>query len=77
LLTSTTGYTTYDAAAGISKDNSNVQVFGQNLTDTRGSNFISQSVAIETEAVIRPRVRGVRLGYKFCRGAALANPQLQ
>jgi hypothetical protein len=59
------GYTTYDAAAGVSKDNWNVQIFGQNLTDTRGINFISQSEAIETETVIRPRVLGLRLGYKF------------
>jgi len=30
-------FTTYDGALGVSKDAWNVQVFGQNLTDTRGS----------------------------------------
>jgi len=59
------GYTTYDASTGVSKDNWDVQIFAQNLTDTRGINFISQSEAIETETVIRPRVMGLRLGYKF------------
>jgi hypothetical protein len=59
------GYTTYDASTGISKDNWNVQLVGQNITDTRGINFISQSEAIETQTVIRPRVVGLRLGFKF------------
>jgi iron complex outermembrane receptor protein len=59
------GYTTYDASAGVGKDNWTCVIYGQNLTDTRGITFISQSEAIETETVIRPRVLGLRLGYKF------------
>lgn len=59
------GYTTYDASVGVSKDNWNVQVVGQNITDTRGINFISQSEAIETETVIRPRVIGLKMGWRF------------
>ena len=58
-------FTTYDGALGVSKDAWNVQVFGQNLTDTRGLTFISSSQAIETQSVIRPRVIGVKFGYKF------------
>ena len=59
------GYTTYDAAFGASKDAWNVQMYAQNLTDTRGLTFISSSQAIETQTVIRPRVVGVKFGYKF------------
>jgi iron complex outermembrane recepter protein len=59
------GYTTYDASMGVSKDNWNVQLFAQNFTDTRGINFISQSEAIQTQTVIRPRVLGLRVGWRF------------
>ena len=58
-------FTTYDGALGVSKDAWNVQVYGQNLTDTRGLTFISSSQAVETQSVIRPRVVGVKFGYKF------------
>src|ERR1700733_6036161 len=59
------GFTTYDASLGVSRDNWNAALFGENITDTRGITFISQSEAIETETVIRPRVLGLRGGYKF------------
>jgi outer membrane receptor protein involved in Fe transport len=59
------GYTTYDGSIGVSKDAWNVQVYGQNLTDTRALTFISSSQAIETETVMRPRVVGLKFGYKF------------
>ena len=59
------GFTTYDASLGISRDNWNAALFGENITDTRGITFISQSEAIETETVIRPRILGLRMGYKF------------
>ncbi|MBS0613989.1 MAG: TonB-dependent receptor, partial [Proteobacteria bacterium] len=59
------GYTTYDCAFGINHDNWTVQIFGQNITDTRGKAFISSSQAIETQTVIRPRVLGIRFGMKF------------
>ena len=59
------GYSTYDASAGIAKEAWSAQIFGQNLTDTRGLNFISSSEAIQTQTVIRPRVMGVRVQWKF------------
>jgi outer membrane receptor protein involved in Fe transport len=59
------GYTTYDASLGIAKDNWNVQLVGQNITDTRGMTFISSTLAIETQTVIRPRTAGLKFGYKF------------
>jgi len=42
-----------------------LEFYGQNITDTRGKVFISDSQAIETETVIRPRVLGVKFGYRF------------
>ncbi len=59
------GYTTYDAAVGFARDAWTVQVYCQNLTDTRGMAFISDSQALETQTVIRPRVIGVKFGMKF------------
>ncbi len=59
------GYSTYDASLGIAKDNWNVSLVGQNITDTRGLSFISASEAIETQTVIRPRTVGLKFGYKF------------
>jgi outer membrane receptor protein involved in Fe transport len=59
------GYSTYDASLGVSKDNWNVQLVGQNLGNTNGKTFISASEAIETQSVIRPRVISLKGGYKF------------
>lgn len=58
-------YTTYDCALGVGKGSWTVQFFGQNITDTRGKTFISDSQAIETETVIRPRVLGAKFDYHF------------
>jgi hypothetical protein len=55
----------YDAALGVSEDAWTAQFYGQNITDTRGKVFISDSQAIETETVIRPRVLGLRFSYRF------------
>jgi iron complex outermembrane receptor protein len=59
------GFSTYDASIGASRNAWTVQFYGQNLTDTRGKVFISNALAIETQTVIRPRVPGVKIGYKF------------
>lgn len=59
------GYSTFDASAGFGKDNWTVEVYGQNITDSRGIVFTSASEAIETQTIIRPRVLGIKLGYKF------------
>jgi iron complex outermembrane recepter protein len=59
------GFSTYDLSAGFSKDAWTVQFFGQNITDTLGKVFISNSLAIETQTVIRPRVLGLKIGYRF------------
>ncbi len=59
------GYTTYDAAAGISKDAWNVQFFCQNLTNVNASTYTSANPQVLAEVVTRPRIAGVRFGYKF------------
>jgi len=59
------GYSTLDGSIGMSRDNWTAEAYGQNLTDTRGIIFTSASQAIETQTVIRPRVLGLRFGYKF------------
>ncbi|HWJ33881.1 MAG TPA: TonB-dependent receptor [Steroidobacteraceae bacterium] len=59
------GYTTYDAAAGVSKDAWNVQLFVQNLTDVNASTYTSANPQVEAQVVTRPRVAGIRFGYRF------------
>jgi len=59
------GYTTFDASFGVSRDAWTAQLYAQNLTDTRGKVFLSDSQALETQTVTRPRVIGVKFGYKF------------
>jgi hypothetical protein len=58
-------HTTYDGALGLGKEAWTAQIYGQNVTDTRGKTFISSSMAIETQTVIRPRVVGLRFSHKF------------
>ena len=59
------GYTTYDGALGVTQGAWSAQLYGQNLTDVRGKAFISDSEAIETQTVIRPRIFGVKFNYHF------------
>jgi iron complex outermembrane receptor protein len=59
------GYTTYDASAGVAKDNWTVQVFGQNLSNSDASVFTSSAQFIKSEVPLRPRVLGVTVGFKF------------
>jgi iron complex outermembrane recepter protein len=59
------GYTTYDAAVGVSKGAWNVQLFGQNLTSVNESMSTNANEFVEAETVTRPRIAGVKFGYKF------------
>jgi iron complex outermembrane recepter protein len=58
-------YTTYDAAIGVSKDNWNASVFGNNLSNSDASVFTSSAQFIKSEVPLRPRVLGLKIGYKF------------
>jgi hypothetical protein len=59
------GYTTYDASLGVAKDSWTVSVFGQNLGNSDASTFTSSAQFIKSEVPLRPRVLGVKIGYKF------------
>jgi outer membrane receptor protein involved in Fe transport len=58
-------YTTYDAAVGVARDKWYVQCFGQNLSNVNESTSTSSAQFVETETVTRPRIAGVKFGYKF------------
>jgi outer membrane receptor protein involved in Fe transport len=59
------GYSTFDASTGIAKDAWNVQFFVQNLANKNASTFTNSYQFINTETVLRPRIAGVKFGYKF------------
>jgi iron complex outermembrane receptor protein len=59
------GYTTFDASAGVAKDAWNVQFFVQNLGNKVASTYTNSAQFIMTETVLRPRIAGVKFGYKF------------
>jgi iron complex outermembrane recepter protein len=59
------GYTTVDASIGVSKDNWDVSLYGTNLTNNHASVFTSSAEFIESEVPIRPRVLGIKVGFKF------------
>jgi outer membrane receptor protein involved in Fe transport len=59
------GYTTYDATAGVAKDNWTVQFTGNNLSNSDASTFTSSGGFIKSEVPLRPRVLTFGFGYKF------------
>jgi outer membrane receptor protein involved in Fe transport len=59
------GYTTFDASAGIAKDAWNVQFFSQNLGNKIASTYTNSAQFIVTETPLRPRIAGIKFGYKF------------
>src|SRR5450631_1034892 len=58
-------FTTYDGALGVGKDAWHVQVYGENLTDTRAELYTNYAQWYKATTVIRPRTIGLRLSYKF------------
>jgi outer membrane receptor protein involved in Fe transport len=59
------GYTTYDAAIGMSKDSWTVQLTGNNITNSDASTHTASNQFIKTQVPLRPRVLTVQIGYKF------------
>jgi iron complex outermembrane receptor protein len=59
------GYTTYDAAIGVAKNNWTVQFSGNNITNVDASMNTSSYQFIKSETPIRPRVLTLGFGYKF------------
>ncbi|HWS68897.1 MAG TPA: TonB-dependent receptor, partial [Steroidobacteraceae bacterium] len=58
-------FTTYDAALGAGKDAWLVQVYAENLTDTRAELYANYAQWYKAIRVSRPRTIGLRLSYKF------------
>jgi iron complex outermembrane receptor protein len=59
------GYDTFDASLGIAKNAWDVLVYGQNLADKNASTFTTSGQDIKAEVPLRPRVLGVKVGFKF------------
>ena len=58
-------FTTYDAALGVGKDAWLVQVYGENLTDTRAQLYANYAQWYKGVTVSRPRTIGLHFSYKF------------
>ncbi len=58
-------YTTYDASIGVAKDAWYVNLFGENISNSNASVFVSTDQFIVAQTPLRPRVLGVEFGYKF------------
>ncbi|MBV9345277.1 MAG: TonB-dependent receptor [Gammaproteobacteria bacterium] len=61
----TPGNTQYDAALGVARDAWSVDLYGQNLTNVIKSIYTSTAQFALQEEITRPRVIGVKLGYRF------------
>jgi outer membrane receptor protein involved in Fe transport len=59
------GYSVYDASLGVAKDSWMAALYGQNLGNSDASTFTSSAQFIKTEVPLRPRVIGLKFGYKF------------
>jgi iron complex outermembrane recepter protein len=59
------GYTIFDAALGVSKDNWSLQIQGTNITNTYGPTNITSAQFIKAEVPLRPRVLMAELSYHF------------
>lgn len=58
-------YSTYTASLGVSRDRWDVDVYGENLSNSNASTSTSSQQYVVTETPIRPRVIGVEFGYHF------------
>jgi iron complex outermembrane receptor protein len=58
-------FTTYDGALSVGKDMWLVQVYAENLTDTRAQLYANYAQWYKALTVSRPRTIGLRLSYKF------------
>jgi iron complex outermembrane recepter protein len=58
-------YSTYDASAGVAKDAWNAHLYVQNLSNSNASLFTNTGQFVVAQTVLRPRVIGLNIGYKF------------
>jgi outer membrane receptor protein involved in Fe transport len=59
------GFTTYDLSVGVAKDQWTAQIYGTNITDSRGVDFSTYAQKVKEDTVIRPRTVMLKIGYKF------------
>ena len=59
------GYTTYDGALGVAKDNWVAQITGSNLTNSNAATNLSSGQFIKSAIPLRPRVLTFQFDYKF------------
>jgi iron complex outermembrane recepter protein len=59
------GFTTYNASLGVGRDNWNVQLYCDNLSDSRGYAFSFYTLFVKADTVIRPRTAGLRFNYAW------------
>jgi iron complex outermembrane recepter protein len=59
------GWATFDASAGVAKDAWNVEFFTQNLANRNASTYTNSAQFIQTQTPLRPRIAGIKFGYKF------------
>ena len=59
------GYTTYDAAIGVVKDNWTAQLAGSNIGNSDAVTNITSGQFIKAQIPVRPRVLMFQLGYRF------------
>ena len=57
--------TQYDASVGVAKDAWMTELYAQNLTNVIKSTFTSTNQFVLAETITRPRVLGLKVGYKF------------
>ena len=58
-------YTTWDASCGVAKDAWTLTFYGQNLSNSNASTFVSDDQFIVAETPLRPRVLGIEFGYSL------------
>jgi iron complex outermembrane recepter protein len=58
-------YSSFDASAGVAKDNWTVHAYSQNLFNKETSLFENTAQFVVAETPLRPRIIGVKFGYKF------------
>ena len=58
-------YQTFDASVGVIKDNYNVEIFGDNLSDERAQLYANASDRVFRITTNRPRTFGVRVSAKY------------
>jgi iron complex outermembrane recepter protein len=58
-------YTTYDASVGVAKDSWVLTFYGENLTNSNKSVFVSTDQFIVAQTPLRPRILGGSFSYRF------------